>query len=140
MKDGFVKEPAVATRENFDPSAFDEAALERVKLEDGIRLHENAKSELVVYANENSKPRVKPFILVVAQDTAHASSLRAFMESGSFFEGAYAGKVIEVHSAQRGEEKDENVAKLLSVEDPGNGCVPRFVEILDRGVALPLAG
>lgn len=120
MKDGFVKEPAVATRENFDPRGIDEGQLERIKLEDGIRLHEFAKSELLVYANENGKARVKPFLLVVAQDTEHAGALRRLMESDTFFEGAYQGKVIEVHSAQRGEEKDDNIAKLLSVEDPVN--------------------
>ncbi|RYY20370.1 MAG: type III restriction endonuclease subunit R, partial [Cytophagaceae bacterium] len=37
IRDGLVKEPAVATRENFDPSAYSEAGLERLKLEDGLR-------------------------------------------------------------------------------------------------------
>jgi len=120
MADGFVKEPAVVTRENFDPGALDAEALEQVKLEDGIRLHEHAKSELIVYANEQAKARVKPFVLVVAQDTDHASRLKQLMESDAFFEGAYRGKVIEIHSGQRGEEKDENVANLLAVEDPAN--------------------
>ena len=32
MADGFVKEPAVATRENFRPADYDEANLERIKL------------------------------------------------------------------------------------------------------------
>ena len=32
MKDGFVKEPAVATRENFDAKNYDEAGLEKLKL------------------------------------------------------------------------------------------------------------
>src|SRR6202795_3579171 len=39
MKDGFVKEPAVATRENFDIKNYDEAGLEKLKLEDGVRGH-----------------------------------------------------------------------------------------------------
>jgi type III restriction enzyme len=122
MADGFVKEPAVVTRENFDPAALDTEALEQVKLEDGIRLHEHTKSELVVYANEQGKPRVKPFMLVVAQDTEHASRLKQRMESAAFFDAAYQGKVIEIHSGTKltAEEKDENVAKLLSVEDPAN--------------------
>lgn len=134
MNDGFVKEPAVVTRENFDPTKLDEEGLERVKLEDGIRLHEHTKAELVVYANENGKPRVKPFMLVVAQDTEHAGRLRELMESDAFFEGAYRGKVIEVHSGQRGEEKDDNVAKLLSVEDPENSVeVVIHVNMLKEG-------
>lgn len=36
MQDGYVKEPAVATRENFDPSKYDPNGLERLKLKDGI--------------------------------------------------------------------------------------------------------
>ena len=39
---------------------------------------------------------------------------------GSFFEGRYKGRVITVHSNQSGEERDETVQQLLSVEDPNN--------------------
>ncbi|MDE1977518.1 MAG: DEAD/DEAH box helicase family protein, partial [Elusimicrobia bacterium] len=53
MEDGFVKEPAVATRENFDARNYKEEKLERLKLEDGIRLHENTRVELEVYARDN---------------------------------------------------------------------------------------
>ena len=59
MKDGFVKEPAVATRENFDAKNYDEAGLEKLKLEDGVRVHENSKVELEVYARENGRPHRK---------------------------------------------------------------------------------
>ncbi|MBQ6827898.1 MAG: DEAD/DEAH box helicase family protein [Thermoguttaceae bacterium] len=45
IEDGFVKEPAVATRENFDPSAYSPQELEKIKLEDGVRVHENVKKE-----------------------------------------------------------------------------------------------
>lgn len=41
MDDGYVKEPAVATRENFDSSNYTEDGLEKIKLEDGVRIHEN---------------------------------------------------------------------------------------------------
>ena len=37
MTDGFVKEPAVATRENFDAANDSDEGLEKVKLEDGVR-------------------------------------------------------------------------------------------------------
>ena len=120
LRDGYVKEPAVGTRENFDKSNYQEAGLERLKLEDGIRFHENTKVELEVYARENNRPIVKPFMLVVAQDTAHANALVRLMEEPDFFEGRYKGKVITVHSNQRGEEKDETVQQLLTVEDPAN--------------------
>lgn len=53
MTDGFVKEPAVATRENFDSNAYSDEGLEKVKLEDGVRIHESTKVELEVYARNN---------------------------------------------------------------------------------------
>ncbi|MHB8968826.1 MAG: DEAD/DEAH box helicase family protein [Pirellulaceae bacterium] len=120
MNDGFVKEPAVATRENFDPAAYAAEGLEKVKLEDGVRIHENTKVELEVYARNNDKPIVKPFMLVVATDTTHASALQQVIEADTFFEGRYKGKVIQVHSNIRGEEKDDVVQQLLTVEHPEN--------------------
>ena len=120
MNDGFVKEPAVATRENFDINNYTEESLEKLKLEDGVRVHENTKVELEVYARDNGKPIVKPFILVVAKDTDHADDLRKKIEADEFFGGRYKGKVITVHSNIRGEEKDETVQQLLSVEDRDN--------------------
>jgi type III restriction enzyme len=120
MEDGFVKEPAVATRENFNASGMPEEELERIKLEDGIRVHEETKLELEVYAKQNHKPIVKPFILIVAQDTNHAAQLLETLQSESFFEGRYKSKVITVHSNQRGEEKDETIQLLMSVEDPNS--------------------
>ncbi len=116
MTDGFVKEPAVATRENFDPNAYSPEGLEKVKLEDGVRIHENTKVELEVFARNNDKAIVKPFMLVVATDTEHANALQQVIESGEFFEGRYKGKVIQVHSNLRGEVKDEVVEQLLTVE------------------------
>jgi type III restriction enzyme len=120
MDDGFVKEPAVATRENFDPNAYSAEGLEKVKLEDGVRIHENTKVELEVYARNNDKPIVKPFMLVVATDTTHANALQQVIEGDVFFEGRYKGKVIQVHSNIRGEEKDDVVQQLLTVEHPDN--------------------
>ncbi|MBE2907871.1 DEAD/DEAH box helicase family protein [Anoxybacillus flavithermus] len=118
MEDGYVKEPAVATRENFNPEKLNQEQLERLKLEDGVRVHEETKLELELYARENNKKLVKPFILVVAQDTKHAEDLMNMIESDDFFEGRYKGKVITVHSNQRGEEKDETIKELLALEDP----------------------
>jgi len=120
MNDGFVKEPAVATRENFDSANYSEGGLEKIKLEDGVRIHENTKVELEVYARNNDEHMVKPFMLVVAQDTTHANALHQVIEADDFFEGRYKEKVITVHSNIRGEEKDEVVEQLLNVEDSGN--------------------
>jgi len=118
MVDGFVKEPAVATRENFNPAALSEEELERIKLEDAATLHESVKADLVVYASNSGRPLVKPFILVVAQDTGHANRLLALLTSDAFRDGRYRGRTIMVHSAQSGEEKDETVERLLAVENP----------------------
>ena len=87
MNDGFVKEPAVATRENFDAANYSGEGLEKIKLEDGVRIHENTKVELEVYARNNDQPMVKPFMLVVAQDTAHANALQKVMEETPFSRG-----------------------------------------------------
>ncbi len=120
MADGFVKEPAVATRENFDSKNYDTSGLERLKLEDGVRIHENTKVELEVYARENGKPIVKPFMLVIARDTDHADALMKTIEDEGFFEGRYKGKVIQVHSKQTGEERDETIEQLINVEKQDN--------------------
>ncbi len=120
MADGFVKEPAVATRNNFDPRNYDAGKLERLKLEDGIRIHEQTKVELEVYARENDKSIVKPFVLVIARDTEHANALVKTIEDESFFEGRYKGKVITVHSKLKGLEADETVEQLINVENPEN--------------------
>lgn len=118
LDDGFVKAPCVATRENFVVANYDKAALERLKLEDGIHIHEETKVQLDVFSRENGVKRVKPFMLVVAEDTTHASRIRSIIEADDFFAGQYKGKVAEVHSNQRGEERDENVQRLLAVENP----------------------
>lgn len=120
FSDGFVKEPAVATRENFEAQNYTDEGLERLKLEDGIHIHEHTKTELAVFARQRDKPLVKPFMLIVAQDTGHADNLVKVIEDESFFDGRYKGRVITVHSGQKGEERDETVQQLLSVEDPGN--------------------
>lgn len=118
MHDGYVKEPAVATRANFDPKSMSKAALERLKLEDGIRVHESVKVDLEVYALQSGARQVKPFMLVIAEDTEHASALATLIEGEQFFEGRYKGRVIQVHSGQKGAEKDDNVERLLAVERP----------------------
>jgi len=116
MADGFVKEPAVVTRKNFNPSGMSPEEIERLKLEDGVRLHEIVKVELETYARENNKPIVKPFLLVIARDTSHASQLLGRIQSESFFAGRYKEKVIQVDSSKTGAEEEEMIERLLRVE------------------------
>ena len=127
MKDGFVKEPAVVTKENFRAQDYDANQLEIIKLEDGIRVHENTKVELETYHLQTGKPLVRPFMLVVAQDTTHADELEALIKSERFCHGRYADKVITVHSNQTGELKDEAVERLLVVEKADNDRAPEIV-------------
>jgi type III restriction enzyme len=117
MEDGFVKEPAVVTRKNFNPVGRSPEAIQTLKLEDGIRLHESVKVDLETYARENGVRIVKPFVLVIARDTTHAAELMTLIQSAAFFEGRYADKVIQVDSSVR---EEETVEKLLTVEDSKN--------------------
>jgi type III restriction enzyme len=118
IQDELVKKPAVATRENFSAEGLSQAQIDRMKLEDGVRLHEQTRTDLAIYADEVRTQRVKPFMLVIARDTTHASELVTLFKSPSFCDGQYADKVIEVHSEQSGEEREETVKRLLAVESP----------------------
>lgn len=121
LNDGmYVKVPLVATRENFRPEDYTDEQLDRLKLLDGLRIHEDTKSRLEVYARTFGKPIVKPFVLVVAKDTEHSRRIMDYVTSGDFFGGYYRDKVIEVNSTKRGAEKDENIELLLSLERPDN--------------------
>ena len=120
MRDGFVKEPAVATRRDFDPTHYSQEDLDRIKLEDGIRIHEDTKVALDIYARDTKTNPVKPFVLVVSQSTEHAGKLKQMIVSQGFFDGYYADKVMEIHSNQTGGEKDENIERLVNLENPLN--------------------
>jgi len=116
IADGFVKDPAVVTRRDFNPAGMAPEEIEQLKLEDGIRLHESIKAELITYARETNQPVVKPFVLVIARDTTHAAQLLELIESDRFFNGRYAGKAIQVDSSTTGKKEDEMVERLLKVE------------------------
>ena len=116
MQDGFVKEPAVVTRKNFNPAGMSAEEIERLKLEDGVRLHESVKVELETYARESDNAIVKPFLLVIARDTTHAGQLTELIKSDNFFEGRYRDKVIQVDSSKSGAEEEEMITRLLKVE------------------------
>ena len=117
MEDGFVKEPAVVTRKDFNPAGKSPEAIQTMKLEDGVRLHESVKVDLETYARENGEKIVKPFVLVIARDTTHAAELMRLIQSDAFFTGRYADKVIQVDSSVK---EEETVEKLLTVEQNDN--------------------
>ena len=115
IADGFVKEPAVVTRRNFNPSGMSKETIEEMKLSDGVRLHEQTKVLLETYARETNREIVKPFVLVIARDTTHAAQLKTQLES-DLFEGRYNGKVLQVDSSKTGAEEDQMIDSLLKVE------------------------
>jgi type III restriction enzyme len=114
IEDGFVKEPAVVTQQNFNPVDLSADQLERIKLMDGIRVHEETKVHLLTYAEQSGQKPVKPFMLVIARDTTHAAALLGTIEG--LFYGQYKGKVIQVDSSKTGAEEEEMIRRLLLVE------------------------
>ena len=129
----FVKSPRVVTRTNL--TASDQAVIDRIKLKDGIHLHEEKRARLVEFCDSNGFPRVKPFVLISTRDIAHAKEVREYLESAEFEDGAYRGKVIEIHSKPNSkDESDENVARLLEVESPNSNVeVVVHVTMLKEG-------
>jgi len=133
MADGFVKEPAVATRKDFDPRSVGEQELEQIKLEDAVHHHDHVAVELDRFHRTTGAPKVTPFILIVAADTTEAKRLREFVESEKFFKGRFKGKVAEVHSNLRGEESEEATQRLVALEKDGTTEIVIHVNKLKEG-------
>jgi type III restriction enzyme len=133
MADGFVKEPAVATRKDFDPRSVSSEKLEQIKLEDAVHYHDHVSVELDRYHRVTGKPKIHPFILVVAQETDHASRLRSYIESEEFFKGRFKGRVIEVHSALRGDENEDAMKRLVDLEGDNSTDIVIHVNKLKEG-------
>ena len=85
------------------------------------------------YARQNDVKVVRPFMLVVTQDTNHARQVKEFVESDGFFGGRYKGRVAEIHSKLRGEESDENAQRLLNIEKSGDTDIVIHVNKLKEG-------
>ena len=116
MQDGFVKEPAVVTRKNFSTLGMSPEAIEQVKLDDGVGLHESVKVELQTYARDSGRNVVKPFVLIIARDTTHAGQLLQYVQSDAFFKGRYRDKALQVDSSRTGADEDQMLENLLKVE------------------------
>lgn len=108
LSDGkYVKNPAIATRKNFHKGSLSDKEVEIIKLEDAISIHQDTKNELEIYAQNNEVKLVKPFILVVCKDIAHAKEIYELLNSDSFYEGQYKGKVLQIDSSTKKEEDIE---------------------------------
>lgn len=119
IKDGLVKKPAIATRKNLANTVSAET-LEQTKINDGIYIHEETKLHLQVYANNNSLPVVKPFMMINASDQKHADEIEKMIKSDSLFGGKYADKVLKIYSGLWGADKDRAIKMLLDVEKIDN--------------------
>lgn len=114
----YLKIPVVMGRTNI--GGYSAEDIEEMKIRDGLTLHENRKKVVYQYCLDNNLDYVKPIVLIACKDTEHAKKIRAMIDSDSFNNGRYRGKVIEIHSNMKGEETDENIRKLLSIESAQN--------------------
>ena len=116
--EGYLKTPVVMGRSNM--AGYSAADIEEMKIRDGLTQHEQRKGVLRQYCADHNLPYVKPIVLIACRDTNHARDIRALIDSDGFLGGKYKGKVIEIHSNMRGEETEENVRLLLSIERADN--------------------
>jgi type III restriction enzyme len=114
----FIKTPTVVTRTNLTTADAEE--IDKLKILDGLALHEKKKARMEEYCAANRLPLVKPFVLISTRDTTHASAIKAMIEADTFHDGRYKGKVIEIHSGTSSTESDINIERLLSVEQPSS--------------------
>jgi len=114
----YLKIPVMNGRTNI--SGYSDNDIQEMKLTDGMILHENRKRSIIKYCTENNLPFVKPIVLVACKDTEHAKEVRTQIDSDIFFEGRYKNKVIEIHSGSGASEADENIQKLLTIENNQN--------------------
>ena len=116
--EGYLKTPVVMGRSNM--AGYSDADIEEMKIRDGLALHEHRKAILKEYCSDNNLPYVKPIVLIACKDTNHAKEIRALIDNDRFLSGKYMGKVIEIHSKMKGEESEENIRLLLSIERNDN--------------------
>ena len=120
IADGYTRTPFAVTRSDVDFYNFGDEQIDKLMLQDGIICHERIRQKLQVYAANNGKPVVKPFVLVVCKDTTHAQWVEEYVKSDAFCNGAYRNKVVVVHSKQGAAESEANTKMLLEVEKPDN--------------------
>lgn len=114
----FLKIPVVMGRTN--TAGYSDDDIEQMKILDGLKLHERRKKVVYNYCTDNNIPQVKPIVLIACKDTTHASKVREMIDSEEILEGKYRGKVIEIHSKKSGSETEENIRKLLTIEQNTN--------------------
>lgn len=116
--EGYLKIPVVMGRSNI--AGYNQNDIEEMKIRDGLALHEHRKTLLREYCSNKNLEYVKPIVLIACKDTDHAKKISALLCSDNFLDGKYKGKVIEIHSKQTGDESEENIRLLLSIENVSN--------------------
>ena len=120
IEDGYTRTPYALTRADINFYNFGDEQTDKMMLKDGIERHEKIREKLKEYANNYSKPLIKPFMLVVCKDTDHAAWVEQYVKSDEFCGGYYCNHTIVIHSKQKGAESDTNTRLLLDVEKTDN--------------------
>lgn len=127
LEDGlYVKNPSIARRRNFQKGSLTDDELDLLKLEDAVSIHEQTKVHLELYAKQNDKPTVKPFILVICKNIDHAKKTRERLESDDFFGGRYKGKVLQIDSSTK---KEDEVEELLASLDNYDNLIEIVIHV-----------
>lgn len=134
IRDGYAKIPYALTRRDISDYNLSNDDMDKMMLEDGVSNHERVKEQLKDFSINNGVKPVKPFVLVVCQNTQHAEKVMSYITSDDFFDGKYKNKTIVIHSNQKGSTYEENVQKLLEVEKYDNPVeIVVHVNILKEG-------
>ena len=115
----YVKTPVIVGRK-------DDRDDPRTKLSDGVRLLELKQQAVDEFAGREDADQVNAVMLVVAQSIQEARLYADLLESESFAEGKYAGRVLEIHSKS----PDKDLAELEAVENPASPV--RIIVAVDK--------
>lgn len=113
IHDELVKTPILVGRN-------DDRSDDRTKLLDGVTLLGYKQAALDAYCAEYDLPPVNPVMLVIARSTEEADEFAKIVESESFEGGAWIGTTLVVHSNLSGDDKENALEALESVEDPAS--------------------
>jgi len=108
---GYIKIPGVVARS--DNFAY-EGDIDRIKLEDGIRLHRQKKALIEEYCANNKLKMILPVTLITTKSIQHAGEVKEMVTSDDFFGGYYKNKTLVVTS----ESEVDSINQLLHLEEP----------------------
>ena len=120
IADGYTRTPYAMTRADIQDFNFGEEQIDKLMINDGINFHQYMKCKLKDYARINHKQLVKPFMLVVCQDTTHAKKVEEYIKSNDFCNGYYKNKTIRLESRMSAAQMEINTKLLLEVEKNEN--------------------